>query len=921
MFYNRFLQSVERWPSAVAVEIQRQKTADAPAPPVEQYTYAELRRMAESIGRWLFDNGHERGERGAILAANSPRWVAAYLGIVASGNTAVPLDTAFHSDQVAKLLLDSGATLIFTDEKHFPIATDALALIAADRPEVRIRIALLDTRVEKAACVEDMFLAGPGTFSPAAISADDVVCVLYTSGTTSDPKGVMLTDGNLSAEIEAVSHYIPISPADTILGILPLFHSLSQMANIMLPFAAGARVVYLDSLNTTELLRALQERNITLFCCVPQFFYLIHERIFTKVKDRGPWAFRAFKIMMALTRASRRMGLNLGKVFFHQAHKMLGPKMRYFVTGGSRFDPSIGNDFHSLGFTVLQAYGLTEASGGAFGTPPNDNVMGSIGYPFHGQEAKIHEPKLADDGSGHQIGEICIRGPIVMKGYYNRPEATAEIVRDGWLHSGDLAYIDERGNYFITGRAKEVIVLSSGKNVYPEEIESYYLKSPWIKEICVLGLAGKPGEPFSERLHGVIVPNFELLRQKKIVNTREVIRFDIEGISSHLAPTKRILSYDIWQEDLPRTTTRKLKRFTIEKLVKEQQDRPQEDAQSLTRPLTEEDRAWMHIPTVARALDAIRAASKVPKPELHPRDNLELDLGLDSMERVELLVALEHLLGANVEDSTASDVYTVRELVDLVRDNMGKATAGEGGWDSVLHGEETNPEVLALRKNRVVAAAFWFLAGRLLFLFSRFRFKLKISGLENLPKSAPFILSPNHQSFLDAPIFAATLPWYVFRDLFFVGTSEIFGEGLRRQLAKSIRVIPVDPDANLVPAMRAGAFGLGIGRILMLYPEGERSIDGTPKTFKKGAAILAHHLNVPIVPVAQEGFHQAWPRGKKFQRFAPLEIRIGKPIYPDPNLSPEQSYDRLTTELKTRVVTMWEAMHEARAAKKELVEV
>ncbi len=614
MFYNRFLQSAERWPDAVAVEVQRQKTAEDPAPAIEQYTYAELRRLAECIGQWLLENGHQRGERCAILAANSLRWVAAYLGLVASGSTAVPLDTAFHADQVAKLLLDSGATLIFTDEKHLPITTEALALVAAGHPELRIQLVLLDVRADNAVSMEDMVAAGPGTFAPVAITPDDVSCILYTSGTTSDPKGVMLTDGNLSGEIEAVFRYIDFTPADTILGILPLFHALSQMANIMLPFAAGARVVFLDSLNTTELLRALQERDVTLFCCVPQFFYLIHERIFTKVKDRGPWAFRAFKIMMALTRASRRVGLNFGKIFFHQAHKMLGPKMRYFVTGGSRFDPSIGNDFHSLGFTVLQAYGLTETSGGAFGTPPSDNVMGSIGRPLPGQEGKIHEPKLADDGSGHMVGEVCIRGTIVMKGYYNRPDATAEILRDGWLHSGDLAYVDERGHYFITGRAKEVIVLSSGKNVYPEEVESYYLKSPWIKEICVMGLVSKPGEPFSERLHGVIVPNFELLRQKKIVNTREIIRFDIEGISAQLAPTKRILSYDIWQEDLPRTTTRKLKRFTIEKMVKELQDKPHEEA-NLARPLTDEDREWMQIPAVARALDTIRAASKVPKPE------------------------------------------------------------------------------------------------------------------------------------------------------------------------------------------------------------------------------------------------------------------------------------------------------------------
>ena len=159
-----------------------------------------------------------------------------------------------------------------------------------------------------------------------------------------------------------------------------------------------------------------------------------------------------------------------------------------------------------------------------------------------------------------------------MKGYWNRPDATADVLKDGWLHTGDLGYFDAHGNLFITGRKKEVIVLSNGKNIYPEEIEAHYLKSPYIKEICVLGLEGPPDDPRSDRLHAVIVPNFEVLKERKIVNAKQVIRFDIESLSAQLASTKRISGYEIWQEDLPRTTTRKLKRFEIEKRVRENQE-------------------------------------------------------------------------------------------------------------------------------------------------------------------------------------------------------------------------------------------------------------------------------------------------------------------------------------------------------------
>ncbi len=925
MFYSRFLQSVELWPDAVAVEIQRQpapisgqKPSSAPGAAGhsedsrDRYTYRQLRQRAESVGAWLQRSGLQPGARCAILASNSPDWVAVYLGIVAAGHTAVPLDTAFNGEQVEKLLRDCGASLIFADAKHLPIAHHAgtghqLKIAQIDDPALPPQPELPALR--------EMYRTAADGFAPSSAKPDDVACILYTSGTTSDPKGVMLSHANLRGEMEAVFRFVRFDYTDAILGVLPLFHALAQMANLMLPLACGARVVFLESLNTTELLRALSERNITLFCCVPQFFYLIHERVFQEARKRGTLVWTAFRAMLALSRAGRQVGLNPGKIFFQQVHTLLGPRMRYLVTGGSRFDVAIGRDFHALGFDILQAYGLTETTGGALVTPTDSNVIGSVGKPLPGNEAKIVAAKPAEDGSGHSVGEIAIRGPIVMKGYYNRPDATAEVIRDGWLHTGDLAYTDAGGNFFITGRQKEIIVLSSGKNIYPDEIESYYLKSPWIKEACVMGLEGAPGDPVSERLHAVIVPNLDVLRQKKVVNMREVIRYDVENISSHLPATKRILSYDIWQEDLPRTTTRKLRRFEIEARVRQMQASGARDSEGeLARELTDEESDWLSQPEVQQAIAIVRAAAKNSVARVHPRDNLELDLGLDSMERVELLVQLEHHLAADVDDSAASEVYTVRELIDLVRGNMGKGATQTVGWETLLATEATDPEVVALTKERPIASRLWYMFGRTFNLFARDAFHLKLSGLEKLPAKGPFIICVNHQSYLDAPVLTAAMPWHIFRDLFYVGDSEKFGSGPARNVARFLRLIPVDPDANLVPAMQAGAYGLRHDKILVLYPEGERSIDGVPKSFKKGAAILAHHLNVPIVPVAQDGFFEAWPRDRKFQRFAPLRIQIGDPIYPDPAEAPDAAYTRLTAETRRQIVSMWEHLRAQRSS-------
>ena len=905
-FYDRFLECAQRWPENVALELQRHDH-------LESCTYSELARMAQSVGRWINEKEFAPGSRLAILADNHPRWVAAYLGIIASGCTAVPLDTALHDDQVTKLLKDAGASAIFCDVKHVPVAKPAAS-------ELKLGIILVDPDRMTDPSVQERWLgnlpaifeAGPGKFTPAPAKDDDLCSLIYTSGTTADPKGVMLTHANFLGEVDAVFHWVDIGPNDALLGILPLFHVLAQMANLLLPLIKGSRVVYLETLNTTELLRALTERNITAFAVVPQFFYLIHERIMQEITKRGPLTQKIFSAMVALNRNLRKIGINAGPILFSKVHKTLGPKMRYLVTGGSRFDPSIAHAFHDLGIDVLQAYGLTETCAAVFVNSPNDNEIGSVGKAMKGVEAKIVDPQPQEEGP--PVGEVAIRGPLVMKGYWNRPDATAAVLRDGWFMTGDLGYFDSHSHLFLTGRMKEVIVLSNGKNVYPEEIETHYLKSPFIKEIAVMGLEGKPGED-RDRLHAVIVPNFDELRQRKIVNAKEVIRFDIEGLSAQIASTKRIGSYEIWQEDLPRTTTRKIKRFEVEKKVKANQAKKLSDDSDLPaeKPLTPDETAWLDQPDVQRGLKAVRETARSAPPTMRPTLSLELDLGLDSMQRVELLSRLEEELGGHIEESHLTEIYTVRDLIDAVLQSAasgaGKPRTAFAGWKSILAEQPDDPEVLALARTNRIQTKVWYVVSRLFQVISLDLFSLKVSGIEKLPKAGPYLLCSNHQSYIDPVIMTSILPADVCMRVFAVGTSEIFGQGIMRKLARSMKVVVVDPDANLVPAMRAGAFGLRQGMVLILYPEGERSIDGTPRIFKKGAAILSIHMQVPIVPVAIEGFHEAWPRNKPFQGFKPLRMVFGDPILPPPESdASEQAYEKLTSDLKARIVAMWEEL-------------
>jgi long-chain acyl-CoA synthetase len=940
-FYERIQEAAQKFPDNVALEIQRQQT-------VERVTFAELTRMSESVANWL-STRVARDARVAILAANHPRWVAAYLGIIAAGRTAVPLDTAFNADQVKKLLIDSGASLLFCDGKHLPAAREAVEEInvglvmtsaASERAEMSAKTPPTHrterhewgTHAQLAGDLDSIFATGPAGFQPIVPGESDLAALLYTSGTTADPKGVMLTHANLVGEANAVFGVVKIGPEDALLGILPMFHVLAQMANLFLPLFNGSRVVYLETLNTTELLRALQERDITAFCVVPQFFYLIHEKIFKELNKRGNFTLRLVRVLMALNRALRRIGINAGKRFFGKIHATFGARMRYLVTGGSRFDPAVARDFYSFGIDVLNAYGLTETTGGAFLNPPGHIVFGSVGKPFPGVEARIVDPQPIEEGAP-AAGEIAIRGAIVMRGYWNRPEATAEVLRDGWLYTGDLGYFDSGGNLFITGRRKEVIVLANGKNVYPEEVENHYLQAQYVKEICVLALEARPGDPSSERLHAVVVPNFELLRQRKIVNSKEAIRFEIEALSHKIASTKRLGSYDIWQEDLPRTTTRKLKRFQIEKKVKERKQNNGDGESDLPaeKPLTDDEQQWMEREDVKRALAIVResssrGSSRSRVDAILPTHNLELDLGLDSMQRVELLTALEQQLGGEVPEAQLAEIYSVRDLVDVVLKSAsrgeGEARAAAPGWSSILSEPVTDPEVLALARHNVFAEIFFFLLGRLIYLFALDRFHLKMRGLENLPEKGPYLLCSNHESYIDPLVMAGALPYRLFRDTFAVGTSDIFGKGFMRRLARWLRVVVVDPDAHLLPALRAGAFALSQGHILILYPEGERTNDGNPRVFRKGAAILSIHTQAPIVPIAIEGFYEVWPRHKMFPKFAgDLQLVFGKPIQPPPlNEASEAAYEGLTSELKTRVVAMRRELRDRELRQKELGE-
>jgi len=723
----------------------------------------------------------------------------------------------------------------------------------------------------------------PGNFgTPSAFQAplqDETALIIYTSGTTGEPKGVEITLANLSHEIRGVSEALKLTDGHRILSVLPFSHVLPLVANGLGPLCIGAAVIFLSSISPQRIVEAFHKHRISFFVCVPQFFYVLHKRIFSQVETQSFVLRKVFGLLLSVARRFRNPEHR--RKLFARIHRSVGPELRVLASGGSRFDPAIAKDLDLLGYSMLQAYGLTETAAAATATSPDANVIGAVGLPIRGVSIRIESP----DADG--VGEICIRGPIVMKGYYRDETSTHELVKDQWFYSGDLGYLRPDGNLVITGRSKDVIVLANGKNVYPEELEIHYAQSSWVKELCVMGVTGPEGE----RLHAVVVPDMEEFRRRGVSTITENIQFDLENLSKQLPSYYRVLSFSIRHEPLPRTVTRKLQRFQIQR-------EEAENRNATVRREASEDHVRFKDGPGAVVAQLVRQA----KPDVRALDvamNLELDLGFDSLARVELLGLAEARLGVRVDEEKAARIYTLGELIDeLVA--AGPESGRGSNWKEILNVPPDNVlhqhDVLAPSPLTLWTSYIMIKVGGLLF---RLFLPLTYSGIENLPK-APFILAPNHQSLLDGPLLISALPKRVIHRIFILGFPDYWQGPVMRFFGKLSRIVEIDASVNLIQAMQIGALGLRNGKVLLVFPEGTRTIDGKLAEFKKGAAILAVELGVPIVPVGLTGAFQMWPRGGTFKRHA-VHVAFGKPIDPRTYSAAADPYGAATEAVKMSV--------------------
>lgn len=879
----------------------------------ETITFGSMLDQLRSIAYRLTQEGIAFGDRVALIGENHPNWAIAYLGILYRGAVVTPMDPAATTQALAAFLKGSEAKLAFVSPTSVDKFRTACEQLGSNIPAVSLRPF---SQKNGLARFEDWSTTStPKEFAdaPPPAKPEDLAVLIYTSGTTGVPKAVPLTHGNIYAESTKVQDVMRVSDSEVILSLLPLFHAYSQIVNLWLATIIGARVVYLTELSSAGIERGLRESGATALIGVPRLWYLFHKKIFDAVRARPVPVRVLFQGMLAFNGHLRDLlGLNVGRFFFKPIHRSFGGKLRLAVSAGASFDENVARDFHCMGFTILQGYGLTETSGAATVTRFEDNKIGSVGTPLNGVEVRIDEPN--DEG----IGEVLIRGPVVMSGYYRNPEANAEaFTSDGWFRSGDLGRFDKQGHLYIVGRRKDVIKLPSGKNVFPEDVEAEYEHSPFVSEVCVLGVKDKSSQfKGAEKLCAVVVPNFEYLKAQRIANARAWVVWELENLGRELPEYQRVHDFVLRAEPLPRTSTRKIRRFELRGQLDEL--RGLEGRESRAIVLSEADRALMDSPAGQAVVAAVRQHARDAQ-VISPRMNLEIDLQLDSLARAECVVAVEQKLGIELQPEEVATTQTIGELVQLANAKATGATrvvaAGEEfHWSDVLTGtSEELPELTQLLQPKPALLVIAYNLLRLIYVAVRVLFRMEVKGREVLTQlKPPYLICPNHQSYIDPFLVCSAYPRSVLENTFHVGASMYFTNAVMIQLGRLINVVPIDPDAQLLRAMRAGAAGLRAGKILNIYPEGQRSFDGQLHEFKKGAAILATELNLPIVPVALDGTYRIWPRKSWRIRFAKVKITFGAPIDARKIALAEENeelaYEKVTALLKLRIQQLLDEM-------------
>ena len=775
----------------------------------------------------------EKEKFGLIVMENRPEWIYSFFAVWDKKSAGIALDANSNSGEILYVLEDSHPNVIFCSNETEKTIFEAVEKYSSKNTVKIINVDKITVEHEKMNAIKNM------QFELENPTGDETAAMLYTSGTTGSPKGVMLSFNNLNTEMEGLYEKGIFDYRDQILAILPFHHVLPLTATVLLMLKYQTSIVFVEKIASKEIFDALEKNRVTAIIGVPRVFKLFYDGIKQQIDAKFITRF-IYKMM------SNVKSLKIKRKVFAKVHKKFGGHLDFIVVGGAKMDPEISRFYETLGFYALEGYGLTETAPVIAVNSKKERKIGTVGKRLYNVEIKTVDE------------ELWVKGPIVMKGYYNKPEKTTEVItEDGWFKTGDLAAIDEEGYVTIRGRKNTMIVLSNGKNIDPETLENRVIaqSNGLIKEIGIFN--------YKNKLAAIIVPDLLEFRKRGITNTKAYIKNVVEDYNLKAHNYEKVLDYKLFEEELPKTRVGKTRRFMLPDLYEKNEIVKKEKTPEPT------DEAYKILKEYVKKNKGI---------EPQPEENLELEIGMDSLDIVEFFAFIENSFGIQLDEEKFAGMPNLKLLSEYINQKATKFEDNDIDWKQII--SETKP--IEDNKNRWVTK-FLKIFQPIVDLYFRVK-KIDRKKLTDNPQ----IFVSNHQSFVDPLILGSLFPNKIVFNTLFLAIDWYFKKGVMKLLVSNGNVVLIDINKNIRKSVEEIVGYLKGGKSIVIFPEGARTKDGKVAQFKKVFAIIAKELNVDIQCLGIKGAFEAYSRYMKFPKPKKIEVAVLE------KFSPEGSYDEIT---------------------------
>lgn len=802
----------------------------------DKYTYEQLLRYSQIYAdKFSLESVPEKV---MICSQNSPEWCFAFYGAMRCKSIVVPLDAQSTKKEIEYVINDCRPDIVFVSDDRKDLFSD-----------INLYGARLYTKDDVQLSDDDSIAA---TDIPMG-NMEDTMLINYTSGTTGSPKGVMLSYKNVMFNVDSVSKQVPIYQEDSnVMVLLPLHHILPLLGSLVAPLYMGGTLHIAEAMNAESIIKTLNAGQVSIIIGVPRLYDMLVKGIMTKVN--------ASFVTRLLYKITKLIGSDaVSRLVFSSVHKKFGGHLKYLVSGGAALSIETATILKTLGLYVLEGYGMTETAPMISFTRPGRRKVGYAGELLPNIEAKISEK-----------GEILVKGDNVMQGYYKKEEETAQIIKDGWLHTGDMGVLDKYG-LKITGRIKEIIVTSNGKNINPELLEKEFIAaSTYVQEIGIF-LNG-------DALHAAVRPEMTAIRQRSLEEMDSLIKEEVTRFNAEQPQYKRIKQYHIMSEELPKTRLGKVQRFLLPHIVNKPKTNTEQESLEGKSEVYKLLKAFVEDETKTIA---------------HENDHFEIDLSMDSLSKVSLLAYIENTFGIVLTEETMENLNTLAKLTEYIENNEHSFNTTTITWKDVL---ATKIDVKLEKPGITQWCTYTFT--KLLFSIC-YRFRIK--GNKKLPKS-PCIIVANHRCAIDGFLITYNFSRKANKDIFFFAKEKHWKSKIAQFFAKKNNIILMDINKNVRQSLQEMCAVLEKGKNIVIFPEGTRSKDKTMKKFKDTFAILSKELNVPIVPVAIAGSESACYGGSIIPKFwKKIDIDVMDPVEPSPEQSVESLRDKVAAMIQKSI--------------------